>query len=250
MLAGGCAAAPAGALPQPDPGLLWVGDVETGDLTQFQNAPWNDVGGSPPRVVTDPVRDGRYAVALSVNGTTTPSDGICCGTRNELLPKFRDLAEGDDLYFGLSTYLAPGFPTSGGWQVITQFKQNFDGPPPLSLNVEDGQYRLEGGDGDPAGSRPFVRVLGPVTTGVWADWVLHVRFSSTPGIGFVEVWRDGKVVLPRFAPDTGTLYPGTGDRAGSYVKTGPYRDPTIGMPATLYLDEWRIGTTWQAVSRD
>ena len=35
--------------------------------------------------------------------------------------------------------------------MITQFKQNFDGSPPLSLNVEDGQYRIEGGYGHPDG---------------------------------------------------------------------------------------------------
>jgi hypothetical protein len=230
-------------------GLLWVGDAETGDLTQFQVEPSNDVGGIPPVPVTNPVRDGHYSVALTLTGETTPEDGICCGTRNEILPRFRDVQEGDDLFFGFSSYLAPGFPTSVGLQVITQFKQNFDGSPPLSLNVEDRQYEIEGGYGHPAGPNVFSRQIGPAVTGLWVDWVLHVRFSADPRVGFVEVWQNGALVLPRFQPDSGTLYPGAGDRAGSYVKTGPYRDPTIRDPGTMYLDDWRIGTSYEAVAR-
>ncbi|MFC4949917.1 polysaccharide lyase [Pseudonocardia sp. GCM10023141] len=229
--------------------VLWTGDAETGDLSQFQDGPWNDVGGTQPKVVTSPVRDGGHAIALGLTGATTASDGICCGSRNELLPKFRDLEEGDDLYFGFSNYLAPGFPTSGGWQLITQFKQNFDGSPPLGLYVEDGQYKIEGGYGYPTGPKPFMKPLSPAPTGQWVDWVLHVKFSANPAIGYVEVWQNGNLVLPRFAPTSGTMYPGTGGRAGSYVKTGPYRDPSITAPGTMYLDNWRIGTSRAAVAR-
>ena len=230
-------------------GLLWVGDAETGDLGQFQDGLRNDVGGIPPAVVTAPVREGRYSIALTLTGATRADEGICCGSRNELVPRFRDVEEGDDLFFGFSTQLAPGFPTDLGWQVITQFKQNFDGSPPLSLNVEDRQYEIEGGYGHPDGPNEFNQPIGPAVTGVWVDWVLHVRFSADPGIGYVEVWQNGELVLPRFAPGSGTLYPGSGDRAGSYVKTGPYRDPTIPVPATMYLDDWRIGTSYAAVAR-
>jgi hypothetical protein len=251
----GCAASWGGPTdsaqePEPEAGLLWVGDAETGDLSQYQAGEWNDVGGVMPTVVTSPIRGGRFAIRLSLTGATNPGDGICCGTRNELVPRFRDLAEGDDLYFAFSTYLAPGFSTSGGWQLITQFKQNFDGAPPLSLNVEDGQYQVEGGAGHPDGPKPFALPIGAASTDRWVDWVLHVRFSTDPLVGFVEVWRDGELVLPRFAPESGTLYPGTGDRAGSYVKTGPYRNPKIVTPATMYIDDWRIGTTWEAVQND
>ena len=195
------------------------------------------------------MRDGRYAIQLGITGATTAADGICCGSRDELLPRFPDLKEGDDLYFGFSTYLAPGFVTNADWHVITQFKQNFDGSPPLSLNVEQGQYKIEGGYGYPGGSRQFTKPVGVAGTGIWTDWVLHVKFSSNPAVGFVEAWQDGTQVLSRFAPAGGTLYPGTGDRAGSYVKTGPYRDPQVTIPETMYIDDWRIGTSREAVAR-
>jgi len=36
-----------------------------------------------------PVRDGRSAIELGLIRATTSQDGICCGSRNELLPRFR-----------------------------------------------------------------------------------------------------------------------------------------------------------------
>lgn len=236
-LAAGCAGPGDGAGQ-----LLWVGDMEAGDLAQFQDTPWNRVGGPPPTVIDSPVRSGRHAVALGITGTTTPSDGICCGSRNELLPAFRELGPGDDLYFAFSTFLEPGFPVDAEWQLITQFKQNFDGSPPLGIYVENGSYRIEGGYGHPEGPRPFEIPVGAAGTGVWVDWVLHVVFSPDPSVGSVEVWKDGQLVLPSYAPPGGTLYPGPGGVDSSYVKTGYYRNPTIDRPGTVVFDDWRIGT--------
>ncbi len=109
---------------------------------------------------------------------------------------------------------------------------------------------MEGGFGYPSGPRPFSLPIAPVKTGVWVDWVWHVKFSADPGVGFVEVWKDGALVLPRYAPRSGTLYPAAGAQAGNYVKTGPCRDPAVTTPATMYLDDWRIGTSRAAVERD
>jgi polysaccharide lyase-like protein len=241
---GGPAAAPVPAAE----GLLWSGDLETGDLSQFQDTPQNVVGGEQPQVVQSPVRHGAHAVELTIRGTSGSADGICCGSRSEIQPRFRDLVPGDDLWFGFSSYLAPGFPTDAYWQVITQFKQNFDGSPPLELNVEEGQYKLEGGQGHPDGNKVFVQPLAEATTGVWVDWVLHVKFSADPAVGFVEVWKDGRQVLDRYSPQGGTLYPGPDGNDASYVKTGYYRDAEIDRPGSIYFDDWRIGTSRFAVT--
>lgn len=247
VLAAGCGMAPV-PVPVPAAGwLLWAGDGETGDLSQFQDTPWNLVGGDTPQIVTDPVRQGRYAIALRINRATSAADGICCGSRNEILPRFRDVRPADDLYFGFSTYLAPGFPTSGGWQVITQFKQHFDGSPPLSLNVEEDQFKIAGGYGHPDGPRPFAEPVGMAVTGQWIRWVLHVRFSANPSVGFVEVWKDSELVLPRYAPATGTLYPDPEGVDSSYLKIGYYRDQAIAAPGTIVFDDWRIGTSFEVV---
>lgn len=249
LLTTGCADGSGRPLDEGGPKVLWSGGAETGDLSEFQDTPWNNVGGTMPRVVSDPVRDGRFAVELGLQGATSLEDGICCGSRNELVPQFRDIVPGDDLYFGFSTYLAPGFPVDAYWQVITQFKQNFDGSPPVELDVGAGEYMLSGGDGHPTRPVRFRESLAPAVPGVWVDWVLHVRFSPDPAGGFVEVWKDGQLVLPRLAPVTGTMYPSPSGLDRSYIKLGYYRDRTIDQPGTIYFDDWRIATTYEAVSR-
>jgi hypothetical protein len=225
--------------------LLWTGDLETGDLSQFEETPWNTVGGPPPRVVRDPVRSGQYAVELSLVGATEPDEGICCGSRNEIEPTFRDAVPGEDLWFAFSTYLGPDFPTYySDFQTIVQFKQNFDGSPPLEMDVKEGEFRIEGGYGHPGGPQLFSRSVGPAETGRWIDWIMHVEFSPDPAVGYVEVWRDGQLVLPKFAPPGGTMYVNPADgSASSTVKTGYYRYRSIDSVGRIYFDDWRIGTS-------
>jgi hypothetical protein len=231
--------------------LLWTGDVETGDLSQFMDTPWNRVGGPPPDVVEQPVRSGRYAVELAIVGTTGPNDGICCGSRNELEPKFREITDGEDLWFAFSTYLIAGFPVRySEFQTITQFKQNFDGSPPLELTVEDKLFHIGGGYGHPDGPRVFNESVGEASTDRWYDWLLHVKFSPDPAVGFVEVWRDGQPVLSRYSPPGGTMYLNPADgSARSSVKVGYYRDRTIDSVGRIVFDDWRIGTTREVVER-
>lgn len=221
--------------PLPLPGvrigdLLWVGDMETGDFSQFDDTPWNQVGSPDPEIVSDRVRDGKRALAVTI----PPG-----GNRNELVPDIPKLTEGDELYFGFSTYLAPGFPVDAGWQVLAQWKNDGTGSPPVSLKVENGQFLVHGGYGHPSGNREFRVPIGPAKAGVWDDWVWHIRFSDTPSKGFVEVWRNGEVAVERFSPDSGTLYPGL----DSYLKIGYYRNPGIDTEGTVYIDNWRIGSS-------
>ncbi|TWF78972.1 polysaccharide lyase-like protein [Pseudonocardia hierapolitana] len=243
------AACSQGTASEPPGMLLWSGDMETGDVSQFQKTPWNTVGGPPPKVVEQPVRSGRYAVELSLVGATAPDDGICCGSRNEIEPKFRDMVEGEDLWFGFSTYLDANFPTYyADFQTIMQFKQNFDGSPPLEMTVEEGEFRIEGGYGHPDGPRLFLEPVGHADKDRWIDWILHVKFSPDPTVGYVEVWRDGQLVLPRFAPPGGTLYVNPDDgSARSSVKTGYYRYRSIDSVGRIVFDEWRIGTSVDVV---
>ncbi len=244
--------APAPSVPG-RPGLVWIGDLETGDLSQFEDTPWNIArGGVPPEIVSDPefVREGRHALMISIPGP--PSDeGTCCDPRAEVEPDIPDIRPGDDFFFSFSTKLADDFPVDRAWQVITQWKARADGSPPLSLHVEKGQYMLQGGAGlSDDGPEPFKTELGPAVTGEWVDWMVHIKFSPDPQEGFVEIWQGGREVLARFQPETGTMYPAeeSGEGAESYLKTGYYRESDIDQPGTLYFDNWKVGTTRDAVA--
>lgn len=231
-------------------GLIWTGDAETGDLLQFKVTPQNTAGGADePEVVSDPafVRTGSYAVRMTIPASGDGT-GICCGARSEIEPNIGQLREDDDLYFGFSTLLGAGFPTDARWQVITQWKNSGDGSPPLELSVENGEYLLSGGAGHPGGTEPFRQAIAPAVAGVWVDWVMRIKFSADPNVGFVEVWHGDDRVLPRFSPPSGTMYPVSDGRPTSYLKVGYYRNPDISQPGTIYFDDWKVGTTRDAVA--
>jgi hypothetical protein len=80
------------------------------------------------------------------------------------------------------------------------------------------------------------------------DWVVHAVFSPDPEEGYVEIWKDGVVVLPRFQPRSGTMYPSSSSPT-VYLKVGYYRDRSISAPGRIYYDSMRVGTTRAAVSR-
>ena len=97
---------------------------------------------------------------------------------------------------------------------------------------------------------------------LWRQWIALFRaswpldgagpdvvFSSDPEVGFLEVWRNGQLVLPQFRPPAGTLYRSWFSTENSYVKTGYYRNPDISTPGTVVLDDWRIGITRVAVEQ-
>lgn len=261
-LAGACA--PTMASPESDPNsvetapqavgasarsgdVLWSGDGETGDLSQFRNTPWNTAFATVPTITSEPqfVRDGEFAVRSTILVDAPVASGICCGARSELEPKIDTISEGDELFFGISTSLSPDFPVNAAWQVITQWKQT-EGSPPLSLNVENGEYQIQGGFSHPDGSQHFIEPLGDAVTDTWVDWAVHIKFSSDPSIGYVEVWQGDRLVLPRYHPSGGTMYPSDED---IYLKTGYYRDWAIQQAGSVFYDNWRVGTSREAVSR-
>jgi hypothetical protein len=212
------------AAPRDDGGrTLWSADFREAGLKNFKSTPWNNQGAKSPTLA------GGLLNFLMPGG----------GKRSEVEPDFKSLSEGDEYYFGFSVRLAPDFPVNtSDWQVITQFKNDGTGTPPLELKVQDGKFLV---DGDGGG---FSREVGPATPGQWTHIVLKVKFSSSDGT--VSAWQDGVQRFADFAPPSGTLYEGK----DSYVKTGIYRDTSIGQAGKLSFGSWAIGTSLGSVSKD
>ncbi|HVL84503.1 MAG TPA: polysaccharide lyase [Pseudonocardia sp.] len=231
------------------PGLIWTGNLETGDLSQFQDTPWNVHGGAEePELVTEPVREGRYALAVTIPGEST-GEGITGDSRSEVQPDIDFIKEGEELYFGLSVMLGENYPVDQEWQTLTQWKNEGEGSPPVELSAQEGSWNLAGGAGHPDDVEPFIRELAPLETGTWVDWVVRIVFSTDPEVGEVEVWMDGERVLGPFKPESGTMYPTYEDdeQPASYLKAGYYRAADIGEPGTVYYDALRVGTSAEAV---
>ena len=221
----------------------WNADFTGSGFDNFDDTPWNDVGASAPVLVTSPVTAGATAAQF-----TMPAKG----TRSEIVPTTAEFTEGQDRWFRFSFFLPTSFPTQvTSWQVITQWKNEGDGSPPLEITVGGGNLKLEGGYGYPGGPRQFAQVLAPATTGSRTDLLLHVFFSRTPGQGSVDVWRNGTPVLTGYKPAGGTLYPtSTASTASlaSYWKMGIYRDSAITSPAQYTIESAKIGNTQAQVA--
>jgi hypothetical protein len=97
-----------------------------------------------------------------------------------------------DYWESFEVYLPPSFPRTqptDGWISLqtVMYGRPFNGTPPASLSVEDGQFRYELNGYGPhpwalAWSKPEVR-------GRWVRFTWHFRASQQ---GWVELWVDGR----------------------------------------------------------
>jgi hypothetical protein len=111
-----------------------------------------------------------------------------------------------------------------------QWLPSDDSSPPLTLQVSKVDTLELGGDGP---SIPYRRTVGPVRPGVWTDYVLHVKFSADPAVGFVEVWQDGVLTVPRHSRPTL-------DENPAYLKQGVYRDAASTGTQIVWHDGLRV----------
>jgi len=200
---------------------VWRGNFETGDLSQWSGK--DAVASDRLQVVADPAREGRYALKVTVRKGDDPINAS--GNRNELF-HFGKESEGEEYYYKWSTQFAADYPSADTWQLFTQWHHDgLNGSPPLEFYVrgEKLYLRLEGRDDRIVWSAPLVR-------GQWLDFILHVKWSANPRIGFVELYYNGELVLPR--QGSATLFKGM----QNYLKQGLYRDESIGQVGVVYHD--------------
>ena len=204
--------------------VLWRGDYETGDLSQ-----WAHLDGRADRltVIQDPVRQGKYALRVELH----QGDISSSGTRNEVensSAQYNEV-EGNDKWYAWSSMFPSGFPAPNTWQVFTQWHHSGpDGSPPVEFDVYGETIQL-------AHNGDTVLWRTPLVRGVWHDFVVHVFWSSTKG--YVDLYYDGTKVLDHQA--TQTLYPGQ----YAYMKQGLYRDASITDVGVVYHDGMVMGTT-------
>lgn len=205
--------------------VLWRGDFETGDLSQWSKT--QVVAADRLVVVEDPLRQGNHAVLATVRFGDDPIDAS--GHRSELVYS-REAAQEVERVYAWSTLWPPKYRSTDRWQLFTQWHQESnDGSPPMVLYVRGEEVTL-GVDWTDVWSAPLVR-------GRWHQFVVRVFWSTDPGRGFVELWYDGRRAL-RKRPAR-TLIPGTG---GVYLKQGLYRKETITWDQAVFHDDMIIAT--------
>lgn len=243
------AGASANALPA---GMAWSGDGSTGDLSQ-----WKYVEQCPGdvSVVGSPAPAGGHAFQLSVNDGDTSSR--CPGHVFTPQPAASLISptlfhNGDDAWIGESLYLPVGFPYIPHWFQFAELDgAPFGGSPPVGLDIEGNHFGLYRD-----ATHNFDAIWNaPVVTGAWQDFVLHVKFSNDPTVGFVELYYNG--VQQQFADGStrdyyATLVAGNnwdGASGGNFLDLDQYRSGYDDFGTlTIYEAEPSIGSSYAAVA--
>lgn len=211
--------------------VVWSGDFETGDKSQWSRA--QEVSADRMTVITSPVRQGGYALRVEVRQGDDPIDSS--GNRAELVWTEPEV-EGNERWYAWSTLWPDDYPSADTWQLFTQWHHSGNsGSPPVEFYVRGEELRLRL-------NASTVVWTAPLTRGVWHDFLFHVKWSSDPAEGFVELWYDGELVLP--------LTYGANMFAGqdNYLKQGLYRNEIISEVGVLFHDGMTAGTTREDVA--
>jgi uncharacterized protein (TIGR03382 family) len=201
--------------------VVWKGDFETGNLSQWDRQ--QAVSSDRLQVVSSPLREGRYALKTIVRQGDDPINAS--GNRNELIYLGREAA-GSEYFYKWSTLFPKSFPRSTKWQLFTQWHHDgSSGSPPLEFYIVDDEMRMRVG-----GSSGKILWHAPLQREQWNDFILHVKWSSDPRVGFVEMYYGGKLVVP--LTKVATQFSGQ----TNYLKFGLYRDESIAPEGIVFHD--------------
>jgi len=248
--------------PKPSGKLLFVGDFETGDLSQWIGVEQCAKGritvydaSSAPTGAPAP-KQGKYAARFHVLDTDVSPCTSTDNPRAQLSTALSLFKPGDDLWQHWVIYVPTTFPTiaSGKWVLFQEdYGPPWDGPPQIGWNIlpikgvqsfamnRGAQYGV-----DTAWSMPLVK-------GKWIDFLVHKKFTNTKtGGGFVEAFVDGSPIA--FAPCGGCTKLDMQTMHSSQSALGFFQNlyRALGTAPTidLYFDDIRIGTTREIVQAE
>ncbi|MEN6334745.1 MAG: polysaccharide lyase [Phycisphaerales bacterium] len=207
------------------------------------------ISGNRPEIVRDHARAGTGAMktTLDRNKDEFPNRTEVQGPPTEL---------GKEYWYGLSILLSEDYVPDSIWEIVAQWQGVPDSDlgekwrnPALALFTTDGRWSwvsrwdakrntFESGKREYGGVHTYD--LGAYRTGVWTDWVVHVKWSYGPD-GFLKIWKDGRPAVDQDGPNA------FNDAAGPFFKMGLYKgwaDRKKGRDGVtrrvLYQDEFRM----------
>lgn len=178
--------------------VVWVGDFETGDLSQFNYVLNGTIDGTPYiTIVQDPVAQPANAARIELHNDAVWGNGL---KRVELQhsPEDGRTDEGATTCFAWSFYLPEALPedpgqTIGYWESSNSYSQTM-------------AFQVVGEHLTFVTRHPNNQVQweadGVVTPGEWHRIGMCVLWSTDPGVGTVDVWYDGEQVLTGGAAQT------------------------------------------------
>jgi MYXO-CTERM domain-containing protein len=179
--------------------IVWTGDFETGDLSQFDYVLNGDVGGNVyASAVQDLVLQGAYAARIELHDDAVwPGNNL---RRVELqhLPDAPRTAEGATTCFAWSFHLPEALPedpghTLGYWESQNSYQQMMA----FDSNGDDLRFITQ----QPRYTEHW-NASDVLTPGQWHRIAMCVLWSEDPGVGLVHVWFDGEQVVTAAAAKT------------------------------------------------
>lgn len=213
---------------------VWIGDLETNDLSQWDGA----LNADHISVVSMPVLQGTYAAQIQLTNDATWPNGL---KRVELHhgPDAGRTAEGEELYFAWSFYLPETLPTDPGHQIgYWESDQSYQQMMAFNVDGEHMQFITQ---------QPDYAVHwdadGMATAGVWHRIAMRILWSKDAGTGTVDVWFDGTQVVDQAVAQT------LADDNDHFTQIGLLRGNIefAGEPPIILLDDAVEGDTLEDV---
>ncbi len=239
------------------PRLLFDGGFETGDTIQWASVSWNQDRplGEQLQIVTDTVRQGKYAVKTIVHdGDEFLDTG---GERIQFESPGPHEHEGDDYWYAWSTLFPEGWQAPNDWLLIADWHATYpevcqplqlelDNANALSVQILTGDVTDYNCFDGPGTALNETEVIVPqITLGKWNDFVIHVKWTTSDN-GLIEVWHklesDFEFAKVLDWHDIPTLqYKGDPDQPNiPYFILAHYRDESNTHTSVLYHDGFRM----------
>jgi hypothetical protein len=247
--------------------LLWNADAETGSWpsgTTIQQCASSRTklftASTKPYATAPNPRQGSWAAKLEL----WDSDKNCGGSsstsiRTQVMSPMV-MKNGAEYWVTESVYFPTDFPVvQDYWFMFTELYNPLGGGiPAVAFYVnKSGTVLRFAGDYDAAtkGTRPLAEF--PINKGRWHDFTLHIKVSTNPGVGFLELWHNGQNVQLKGATLVNSAWRVVGQTmltnhatSGMGLFPNNYRSTsytTSTGKTIVYFDRLRIGTTRNAV---
>jgi len=214
--------------------VLWRGDAETGDLSQWEVRAPGQIS-----VVTNPVGQGRYAYKFVL-----PADFVSQGGKEAVWlssKPFHSDVSGEEKYYGWQVFIPADYPTNSAWALVMQFKGEGTGSPPVALGYRNNSWSINNNPVAGTGNNVVLARFG-ATKGRWERFVFHIKWSPDPSVGFIEAWHNGNLILP--LKHVSTIHLSGGNPVQNYIDMGMYRDPSVNDTVTFYHDGFIVCKTY------
>jgi hypothetical protein len=233
-------------------GSAFAGTIATADAERTMAQEWASYScadRSRVQQVASPSAQGNRAYRLEVrDGDNSWGERCEIGMGNPGRSGFPLFHQGDERWISFQVYLPDDYPISTpDWNIFFQIHQEGDGGcPPISLGVDHGQFKLYKSTSPHYVTDTSEMWSGPAEHNRWVKFTLHIKNSTNPKDGFVELFGDldgqgEKLLLERTATHTMTIASGGGAMI-NHARVGIYRNPAIRGTAHILFDGFTIST--------